>query len=133
MITPYEARKHIDRMGVPCGQNVPLPDDVDVSECQEFFGTRCSNNVHMKGRRLAHVDRADPRTDPIGHLKKDVGVPYALIGSAVGAILGAVLMKGDRKAGAALGSMAGGLLGSIADNVADRNSAQARQHEDQYI
>ena len=65
-----KVRRYIDSMNVPYGQNVILPEDIDTSECQKFFGTRCSHNVHVKGRRLAHVDRVDPRKDPIGHLKK---------------------------------------------------------------
>lgn len=115
MMTPYEVREYIASRKVPYGQNIALPDDVDTSQCQEFFGTRCPHNVHVKGHRLAHVDRADPSTDPIGHLKKDVGVPYALMGSMAGAILGAVLMKNNRKEGVVLGSILGGFLGSIAD------------------
>lgn len=122
MITPKEARKHIDYTGVPYGHNVVLPDDIDTSECQEFFGTRCSHNVHVKGHRVAHVDREDPRVNPIGHLVKDVGIPYASMTAPVGAALGATLMSSDRKTGAAIGALCGLVVGMIIDWAENRRN-----------
>lgn len=133
MISPYEAREYIDNSGAPRGQNVALPDDVDTSQCQEFFGTRCPHNVHVKGSRLAHVDRVDPRRNPLGHLKHDVRVPYAVMGGLGGAAVGGLVNKNDRKKGAAVGSLVGFGVGLIMDAIADQNSAQDRQYEDQYI
>ena len=120
-MNPLEVRLYIDSRGVPYGQNVVLPDDVDTCRCQEFFGTRCPHNVHVKGRRLAHVDRVDPRRDPIGHLKKDVGVPYAAMTAFGGAVAGAAVAKNNRVAGAVGGGLAGLVLGAIADILAAKN------------
>ncbi len=117
MITPRDARRFIDSTGVDYGQDVVLPDCIDTSECQEFFGTRCPNNVHVKSDRTAHVDRVDPHNDPIGHLKDDVGVPYAVMAAPVGAAIGAVAMKRNRKNGALVGGITGLILGMIADAV----------------
>ena len=116
----YEVRRYIDRMGVPHGQNVVLPGDIDTSECQEFFGTRCHHNVHVKGRRLAHVDRVDPRKNPIGHLKKDVGIPYSVMTTPIGAAFGAVVSANNRKTGAIVGGLIGFILGAVADNMTTR-------------
>lgn len=116
MISPYQARRYIASRRVPYGQNVALPGIVDTSECQEFFGTRCPHNVHVKGRRLAHVDRVDPRRDPIGHLKKDVGIPYAVMGGLAGAALGSVP-----------GLVAGSIVGLTADIVSHLNAAGSQQ------
>ena len=121
MITPKEARKHIEGTGAPYGCDVMLPDIIDTSNCQNFFGTRCDANVHVKGPRKAHIDRADPRYDPIGHLKKDVGVPYALMGVVLGAGVGGLVADGKRKKGAALGAFAGGAVGLLADLLEGRN------------
>ncbi len=117
MITPHDARRFIDSTGADYGQDVVLPDCIDTSECQEFFGTRCPDNVHVKSDRTAHVDRADPRDDPIGHLKYDVGVPYAVMAAPVGAMIGAAAMKRNRKNGALVGGTIGLVLGMVADTV----------------
>ena len=76
---PYDVRKYIESTGVPYGENVTLPEDIDTNQCSDFFGTRCDHNVHAKGRRKAHIDRVDPRYNPAGHLKHDVGIPYTLM------------------------------------------------------
>ena len=123
MITPKEARRYIDDTGVPYGQNVILPDDVDTSGCQEFFGTRCPHNVHVKDSRVAHVDREDPRVNPVGHLVRDVGIPYASMTAPAGAALGAALMPGDRKTGAAIGALCGLAAGMIIDWAENRRNA----------
>ena len=125
-MNPLEVRLYIDSRGVPYGQNVVLPDDVDACGCQEFFGTRCPHNVHVKGRRRAHVDRVDTRRDPIGHLKKDVGVPYAAMATLGGAVAGATVAgatvaKNNRVSGAVGGGLAGLVLGAIADILAIKN------------
>lgn len=121
-MTPKEVRKHIDYAGVSYGQNVILPDNVDMSKCQEFFGTRCPHNVHVKGSRVAHVDREDPRVNPIGHLVKDVGIPYASMTAPVGAVLGATLMSSDRKTGAAIGTLCGLAVGMFIDWAENRRN-----------
>ena len=115
MLTPKDARRYIESTNASYGDDVDLPFDIDTSECQEFFGTRCPNNVHVKNPRLAHVDREDPRKNPIGHLKKDVGVPYAAMTASVGAAIGASLAKGNRKKGAIIGGLLGIIPGVIVD------------------
>ena len=120
MITPRQARRYIENTGAAYGQNVELPDVVDTRGCGNFFGMRCDANVHVKGPRTAHVDRVDPRHDPIGHLKKDVGVPYALIGACVGAGIGGVVVGKNRKKGAAVGALGGGIAGLVVDLLAER-------------
>ena len=127
MITPKETRKYIDGAQVPYGQNVILPDDIDTSECQEFFGTRCPHNVHVKGRRMAHVDREDPRVNPVGHLVKDVGISYVSMTAPVGAALGAALMSNDKKTGAAIG----GLIGLVVGIILDWNENRRNVHKTQ--
>jgi len=117
MISPHGARRYVDRTGADCGQDVILPDDIDTSKCQEFFGMRCSDNVHVKGSRTAHVDRVDPRRNPIGHLKSDVGVPYAVMAGLGFAAIGAAMSRGDWKRGAAIGGVAGLFAGAVADAV----------------
>lgn len=115
MITPREARSYIESQGVNFGQNVTLPDDVDTCNCDEFFGTRCDDNVHVTGSKRAHIDRKDPRHDPLGHLKHDVGVPYSVMSTAAGGAIGAIVSKKNRKKGALIGSAIGLGFGIIAD------------------
>ena len=125
MISPYQARRYIASRRARYGQNVALPGIVDTNECQEFFGTRCPHNVHVKGPRFAHVDQADPRRDPIGHLKKDVGIPYAIMGGLAGAALGSV-------PGLVVGSIVG-LAADIASHMNATNSQrQTRQLHPRY-
>ena len=126
MITPSEARKYIESTGVPYGQDVTLPDMVDTSRCQNFFGTRCDANVHIKGPMKAHIDRADPRYDPIGHLKKDVGVPYTVMGAGLGAGVGGLIANNNRKKGAAVGALVGGVAGLLADLLAEHNNESSQ-------
>jgi len=114
MITPRDTRRYIDATGVDYGQDVVMPDYIDTSRCSEFFGIRCPHNIHVKGGRIAHVDRADPRHDPIGHLKKDVGVPYAAMAAAAGTVIGAIVTR-NRKSGAVVGSLVGLGLGAMVD------------------
>lgn len=115
MITPKDVRDQIEQNNISYGENVVFPDEIDTSNCSEFFGTRCSENVHVTGKRTAHVDQVDPRKNPIGHLKKDVGVPYALMTSIAGAALGAGLSKNNRKKGALAGALIGALPGAVFD------------------
>ena len=121
MITPNEARKYIESTGASYGQDVSLPDMVDTSGCQNFFGTRCDANVHVKDPMKAHIDRADPRHEPIGHLKKDVGVPYTVMGAGLGAGVGGLIAGNNRKKGAAVGALVGGVAGLLADWLAEHN------------
>jgi len=53
MISPRDARKYIEFQNVDFGQNVTLPDIVDTCNCEEFFGTRCDENVHVTGPKQA--------------------------------------------------------------------------------
>lgn len=69
--------------------------------------------MHVKGPRVAHADRADPRVNPIEHLVKDAGIPYAPMTAPAGAAPGAVLMPSDRKTGAAIGTLCGLVAGMI--------------------
>ena len=119
VMTPKEAREYIESTGAAYGQDVMLPDTIDTSSCQNFFGTRCDANIHIKGPMKAHIDRVDPRYDPIGHLKKDVGVPYTVIGSALGAGIGGLVAGNNRKKGAATGALIGGTMGLLADLLSD--------------
>lgn len=115
MISPRDARKYIEATNVNFGQNVTLPDIVDTCECEEFFGTRCDDNVHVTGHNRAHIDRRDPRKDSLGHLKHDVGIPYSAITTVAGITAGAVLFKNNRKKGAIICGLAGLAIGIIAD------------------
>ena len=117
MISPIDARKYIEFQNVDFGQNVTLPDVVDVCECEEFFGTRCDENVHVTGHKRAHIDRRDPRQDPLGHLKHDVGIPYSALTTTAGIIVGTVLSKNNRIQGAIIGGFIGLVIGIIADSA----------------
>lgn len=128
MISPYDTSNFIKNSGARFGENVTLSNDIDISECEQFFGTRCPHNVHVKGKRKAHLDRKDPRYDPLGHLKHDVGIPYSLMGAAGGLTLGGTMYKKDRKKGALCGAAILGGIGLIADIV----SAYRKQKTPQY-
>ncbi len=83
-ISPCEAATILRRRGIPYGQDYALPYDIDISKCEEFGGTRCACNVHVKGRNVAHRDRVDPRHDLAGHWQKDCGIsvgPLFLLGA----------------------------------------------------
>jgi hypothetical protein len=117
MISPSEAKNRITKARVPYGTNVDVRDDVDVSQCENFFGTRCPGNVHVTGRRTAHVDRVDPRLNALAHLKWDVGVPYSVASAAGFAAIGALASPEDRLDGAIKGGIFGFLLGLAADII----------------
>ena len=122
---PYDVRKYIESTGVPYGENVTLPEDIDTNQCSDFFGTRCDHHVPVKGRRKAHIDRVDPRYNPASHLKHDVGIPYTLMGAAAGGGLGAIFGK-DKKDAAVKGALIGGVLGLLGD-VASTYSNKSNQ------
>lgn len=117
MISPRDVRRCINITGADYGQDVALPGDIGTSKCQEFFGMRCSDNVHVKGGRTAHLDRVDPRRNPMGHPKMDVGVPYAVMAALGFAAIGAAAARGDWKGGAAIGGVTGLFAGATADAV----------------
>ncbi len=119
MFSPREASQYIKLERVSFGQDVTLPDDVDLRNCEEFFGTRCPNNIHVTGHRRAHVDRVDPRKNPLGHIKKDMGIPITLITTSAGASIGALVSKNNRKTGALVGGLFGLVVGLIADLALD--------------
>ena len=121
MINPKDARRYIESTNARYGEDVVLPDDIDTSDCREFFGTRCPYNIHVKNPRLAHIDRVDPRKNPIGHLKRDVRVPYAAMTATVGAAIGASLAKNNRKKGALIGGLLGIIPGVIVDVLESRH------------
>ena len=73
---------------------------------------------------MAHIDRMDPRRDPLGHLKKDVRVPYTAMGAVSGACLGAAI--GKSKKATATGALIGALAG-IALDIASHNSTKLNQ------
>jgi len=117
MISIRDTRKYIESQNVNFGQNVTLPTIIDTCDCEEFIGTRCDENVHVTGPNRAHIDRKDPRQDPFGHLKHDVGIPYSLMGTAGGAAAGGIIYKKDRKKGALYGAAILGGIGLFADIV----------------
>lgn len=120
-MTPDEVRRDIESLGIPYGENVTFAENIDTSSCSEFWGTRCPENVHVTDSNRAHIDRKDPRYDPLGHLKHDVGIPYTAIGTAGGAALGAIAFPKNRKKGALVGASIGSALGIIADVVSYYN------------
>lgn len=120
-MTPDQVRRDIERLGIQYGENVTFAENIDTSSCSEFWGTRCPENVHVTSSNCAHIDRKDPRYDPLGHLKHDVGVPYTAIGTAGGAAIGAIISPKNRKNGALIGASVGTALGLIADVVSYYN------------
>ena len=78
-ISPCEAAKIIKEKSIPYGEDYEFLYEIDTSNCEEFFGTRCDCNLHVKGKRKAHVDRVDPRKDLVGHLDRDLGIPPWLV------------------------------------------------------
>ena len=48
-MSPKDARNYIESQNVNFGENVILPEVVDVCEYEEFFGIRCDENVHVTG------------------------------------------------------------------------------------
>lgn len=128
-MSPKEVKDYISRLGVLHGKNVTLPDYVDTSSCSEFLGTRCPENVHVTGPNCAHIDKKDPRYDPLGHLKHDVGIPYTLIGTASGAALGATIFS-NKKQGAKVGAVVGTLAGLLADIVSYYNKNKNNKFDD---
>jgi len=82
-ISPCEAAVILKHKGVPYGKDYALPFDVDTSKCEQFGGTRCDCNIHVKSGNIAYRDRVDPRYDLVGHWEKDCGVsvgPLVLLG-----------------------------------------------------
>ena len=119
MLSPCEASDYIRSQRVPHGQNVMLPDPVDSTQCEQFFGLRCDCNLHLKNPRLAHLDRVDPRNDALGHLIQDVKVSRSVISTPIGATLGALLDQKNRGRGALIGGFFGLLGGIIADVISE--------------
>lgn len=89
-ISPCEAAVILKHRGVPYGQDSVLPYDIDTSKCEEFGGTRCDCNVHVRGKNIAHRDRVDPRRDLVGHWEKDCGISFGplLLLCALGLVAG---------------------------------------------
>lgn len=116
MISPRKVRRYIKKRGAGFGKNVLLPEKVDIRNCEEFFGTRCSYNVHVKGPKIAHIDKVDPRKNPLGHLKHDVGIPYTAITTSTGIVIGGLISKTNRKKGILVGGLLGLAIGIIADS-----------------
>ena len=113
LLTPCEASDRVIAMGAAFGQDVLLPEEIDVSQCEEYFGIRCVCNVLVKEPNKAHVDRVDPRLDGLGHIRRDVGIPYIAMTTPSLAAIGAIAFPKYRKEGAVVGGAIGFLVGLI--------------------
>lgn len=122
-MSPKDVKDYISFTGASFGQDVTLPGEIDTGSCSEFCGTRCPENVHVTGKNKAHIDRVDPRYDPLGHLKHDVGIPYTLIGTVGCATIGAAVYKKNRIKGAVYGGAIGTVVGFLVDLVSYYRSA----------
>lgn len=74
-ITPKEVVSSLKAIGATYGKHYEFPRDIDISECEWFFGTRCPCNVHVTDKRAAHIDRFDPRYHPLEHIEEATGIP----------------------------------------------------------
>lgn len=120
MMSPEEARVYIENVykvyNLPYGMDVTLPRDIDTSRCEWFFGLRCPYNVHVTGRRRAHIDRFDPRYNLKEHLDHDVGIPHELVTIGVPVVIGALVGYRLGKArGAVVGAIAGLVVGWLVE------------------
>lgn len=70
-ITPEEALRIIKKKKIPFGVDYEFPCEIDTSGCKWFFGIRGPGNLHIVGKRKAHIDRIDPRESILKHLKED--------------------------------------------------------------
>jgi hypothetical protein len=118
VLSPEQARIIIEdayrKYRLPYGTDVTLPWEIDTSRCEWFFGLRCPYNIHVTGRRRAHIDRFDPRYNWKEHIDHDVGTPHELITvglpMGLGALIGYIL---DGRKGAIKGSLAGLAIGVL--------------------
>lgn len=82
MISIYEVYTELDsrikRGDIDYCQDLIFTQPIDTRGCQEYFGTRGPNGVHVTGRNTAHLDRRDPRVDALGHILEDVLPPIAV-------------------------------------------------------
>jgi hypothetical protein len=119
-VSPEQARVYIEgvyrRYNLPYGTDVTLPWDIDTSPCRWFFGLRCPYNVHVTGRRRAHIDRFDPRYNLKEHLDHDVWIPHELV--TIGVPVGVGVLAGHwlgRARGAVIGAIAGLVVGWLVE------------------
>ena len=108
--------RYIIRKETPFGVNIEFPLEIDTSQCEEFFGTRCPNNIHVTGKRIAHKDHSDPRFNSIEHIKKDVGIDPTFLTVLGGAAFGALLDKENRVRGASIGGLMGLVFGIVLES-----------------
>jgi len=73
--TPKEVASWLRAIGGSYGKHYEFPRDIDTSECEWFFGTRCPYNVHVTDKRIAHIDEFDPRHHPLEHIEEATGIP----------------------------------------------------------
>ena len=73
-ISPEEAVRIIKKKGIPFGEDYEFPYEIDTSGCRWFFGIRGPHNLHITGRKRAHIDRVDPRESILEHLRQDAPV-----------------------------------------------------------
>ncbi len=88
-ITLREVANSLREIGAPCGQHYEFARDIDTSECEWFFGTRCPYNVHVTDKRRAHIDKFDPRYYTLEHIEEATGIPpWMTVLLVIGGLLG---------------------------------------------
>ena len=116
-MSPGEVRRVLMSEWVPYGQDRFFPQQIDTCGCEDYFGLRCQDNVHVTSPHTAHIDRYDPRSHPLQHLDYDVGIPHEvftrLMPEVLGTVIGAAADSQRPERGARLGQDIGGLLGRI--------------------
>jgi|GEM_PF-2566655 hypothetical protein len=120
-ITIEEVNRIIETNNIPYGQDIILSSDIDTSSCEEFFGTRCSYNIHVTSSRSAHKDRFDPRFKWKEHLDYDVRIPHQVITIGVptitGATIGGLLNRNKPLKGLIIGGIFGFLVGLLIETI----------------
>ncbi len=97
-ITPKEVASRLKAIGASYGEHYEFSRDIDTSECEWFFGTRCPYNVHVTDKRRVHIDKFDPRHHPLEHIEEATGIPplgTVILGILVVSRLVAYLSKGN--------------------------------------
>jgi len=102
-------------MGLPVGQIAdwrfphPICHGLHVREYESYY--------------TAHIDRANPNCDPVGHMNLDA--PAVGGGAALGALVGLAL--GESAGAMFVGALIGGALGAAVSATAERESCATKK------
>lgn len=97
-ISIEEVNRRLIERGVPYGCNVCFDREIDLSNCTEYWGTRCDDSIHPIDDYCAHRDQYDPRSHSGKHLIYDSPeVPIAIGVGLTSAMVSAKIIYDARK------------------------------------